>query len=89
MDINWSSIFLGWLVGIASTIVGELLLHRYLRWRKRKGEYLTTTVSNDAIEFEGRVWHNTAMVSTMQEILKQVLGINAPPIDTKPRKRKV
>jgi len=43
--------------------------------------YLTTTTSTEAIEFEGRVWHNTAMVATMQEMERQVLGTNAPPAD--------
>jgi hypothetical protein len=79
MDINWFSIFLGWLGGIPSGILAQWLFNRYLRGRKRKGMYLTTTISTDAIEFEGRVWHDIAMVAKMQEIERQVLGISAPP----------
>jgi len=88
MDINWFSLFLGWLGGLPSGILANWLFHRYLRRRKRKGVYLTTTMSTDAIEFEGRVWHDTAMVATMQEMERQVLGISAPPPVTKSRKGK-
>ncbi len=88
MDINWFSVFLGWLGGIPSGILAQWLFHRYSMWGKRKGVYFTTTISTDRIESEGRVWPNIAMVATMREIEKQILGIDAPPTKTKPRKGK-
>lgn len=88
MSIDWFSLFLGWLGGLPSGILANWLFHKCLRWKKRKGVYLTTTMSTDGIEFEGRLWHNTAMVATMQEIERQVLGISAPPPVTKWRKAK-
>jgi len=88
MSIDWFSVFLGWLGGIPSGILANFLFHKLLRWKKRKGEYLTTTVSTDGIEFEGRVWHNTTMVATMNEITKQVLGVSAPPPVVKSKKGK-
>lgn len=52
-----------------------------MRWRKRKGVYFNTTISNNTIEFEGRVWPNIATVATMQEIERQVLGIDTTVTD--------
>jgi len=81
MDINWFSVFLGWLGGIPTGLLANWLFHKFLRWRRGKGPYFSTTISTDKIEFEGRVYPGVSTIATMQDIEKQVLGIDAPPAD--------
>jgi len=81
MEINWFSVFLGWVGGIPSGILAQWLFNKLIRWRRRKGIYFNTTISNETIEFEGRVYPDIATVATMQEIERQVLGIDTTPTD--------
>lgn len=86
MDINWLSYFLTWLGGVFSGLLANWLFHKFLRWRRGKGPYFSTTISTDKIEFEGRVYPGVSTIATMQEIEKQVLDPNTLPTKTKPRK---
>jgi hypothetical protein len=86
MDINWFSVFLVWLGGIFSGLLANWLFHKFLRWRRGKGPYFSTTISTDKIEFEGRVYPGVSTIATMQEIEKQVLEPSALPTKSKPRR---
>ena len=76
MDSNWLGIFLGWLGGIPTGVLANWLFLRLQRWRKSQGEYFTTTVSGDIMEFEGRV---KVQVSAKQ-IAEDILGTNVSQI---------
>ena len=72
--MDWLSLFIGWLGGIASGWVGNLLYHKYQDWRKRKSkaDYFTSTWSENTVKFEGQVSSGTV---DMGEIARRVLGL--------------
>ena len=72
--MDWLSLFIGWLGGIPSGLVGNLLYHKYLEWRKRKSkaDYFTSTWSENTVKFEGQVSSGTV---DMGEIARRVLGL--------------
>jgi len=72
--MDWFSLFIGWLGGVASGWFGNLLFHKYLDWRKRKskGDYFTSTWVEGKVRFEGQTSADTV---DMGEIARKVLGL--------------
>jgi len=72
--MDWLSLFIGWLGGIASGWVGNLLYHKYGNWRKKKSkaDYFTSTWVEGKVRFEGQTSADTV---DMGEIARKVLGL--------------
>jgi len=74
MNIDWVSIALGWLGGIPSGLFANWLYNKYLPKRKKtgvgKGAYFNSTMSEDWLEFEGRVKTEV----DMKEVIARVIG---------------
>ena len=87
MHIDWLSLVIGWFVGgIPSGWFANLLFHKYLNWKRRKGVYLSTITLPEGVEFSGRYYHNTAMAKEVRETLGAVLGMK-PTRAVKSRKK--
>ena len=72
--MDWLSLLIGWLGGIASGWVGNLLYHKYGNWRKKKSkaDYFTSTWVEGKVRFEGQVSAGTV---DMGEIARKILGL--------------
>jgi len=65
MNCNWYLLLYGWLGGIPFTLLADWLFHKWLNWRKkRKGEYITTTRTDNGIDFEGHLYQNSKLPLT-------------------------
>jgi len=69
-------VFLGWVGGILTSLFANWLFHKYLMWKKSKGEYFTTTVSGNIIEFEGRVSWESEMKVIIENIVEDILNLS-------------
>jgi hypothetical protein len=77
--MDWVSLGLGWAGGVPSGLAANWLFSLFLRWKKRKGNYFTTTVSRKAIEFEGRIGHDTKTMANIRQIMREIYEPKAPP----------
>ena len=76
MQIEWASLItagiVGFIVGIPSGILGNLVFHRIQESRRRKVEYSSTDVSKEAIEFQGRILSRSKMSTTITDIMAAI-----------------
>lgn len=80
MNMDWLTVIVGVLItiiiGLPIAFLANWLWDKLKERKRRKRPYIfiTTTPENGVLQFEGRVWENTAMGTAMKDIAKQVLG---------------
>lgn len=73
MNIDWLSVFIGWVGGIPSGIAANWAYHKYTDWRKSRSraDYITSTWSENTVRFEGQI----SGTVDMGVVARKVLGI--------------
>ena len=63
-----------WLIGVPTGIginwLSQWLYHKFLRKKRRAGDYFTATYSKDVIDFEGSVKTRVPVEKVMQKLLE-------------------
>lgn len=69
--MDWFLVFVGWLGGIPSGLFVNWLFHKYLRWRRSKGDYFASTFSGGMWQFEGRISHTGSIEDVVRQLTKK------------------